>query len=171
VETTNEITIRAPVETVFALAAATEDWPRLLPHYRRVQRLRGDDRRKLVEMAARRDFYPVRWVAIQENFPYERRITFRHVRGITRGMDVEWRLTATPAGTHVRIWHQFHSNLPLVGEVFAREIVGRLFVSHIAGKTLRRIKAIAEQTSPVADAPSDPLPSNHCPGIPGEGGA
>ena len=147
-ETTNEIVIGAPVEAVFALAAATEEWPRLLPHYRWVRRLRGDDRRKLVEMAARRDFYPVRWVAIQENYPETRRITFRHVRGITRGMDVEWRLVETADGTHVRIWHEFHADIPLVGELFAHQIVGRLFVSNIAGKTLRHIKAIAEGANP-----------------------
>ena len=144
-ETTNEITIRAPAETVFELAAATERWPEILPHYRWVRRLRGDDRRKLVEMSAWRDFYPVRWVAVQENLPEERRITFRHVRGVSRGMRVEWRLTATPAGTHVRIWHEFHSNLPLIGEFFAHRIVGQLFVGNIAGKTLRRIKQLAER--------------------------
>ena len=144
-ETTNEITIGAPAETVFELAAATERWPEILPHYRWVRRLRGDDRRKLVEMAAWRDFYPVRWVAVQENLPEERRITFRHVRGVSRGMRVEWRLTETPAGTQVRIWHEFHSNLPLIGEFFAHRIVGQLFVGNIAGKTLRRIKQLAER--------------------------
>jgi uncharacterized membrane protein len=144
VETTSEITIRAPADAVFALAAATERWPRLLPHYRWVRRLRGDDRRKLVEMAAWRDIYPVRWVALQQNFPQQRRITFTHVRGISRGMEVEWRCTETPQGTHVRIWHRFDSDLPLVGEFFATYIVGRLFVSNIAGKTLRRLKVIAE---------------------------
>lgn len=145
-ETTNEILIDAPVERVFALAADTERWPRILPHYRSVRRLRGTDEQKLVEMAAWRDFYPVRWVAVQRSFPEEGRITFRHVRGISRGMEVEWRLTSTPAGTHVRIWHQFHSNLPLIGELFAHRIVGQLFVSNIAGKTLHRIKALAERT-------------------------
>jgi uncharacterized membrane protein len=149
-ETTNEITIRAPADAVFRLAAETERWPRILPHYRWVRRLRGDDQRKLVAMAAWRDLYPVRWVALQQNFPEERRITFRHVRGISRGMDVEWRLTETPAGTHVRIWHAFHSNLPLVGELFAHRIVGQLFVSSIAGKTLRRIKQLAEAARPEA---------------------
>ena len=149
-ETTNEITINAPVETVFALAADTERWPEILPHYRWVRRLRGDDRRKLVAMAAWRDIYPVRWVAIQQSFPDERRITFRHVGGISRGMKVEWRLTPTLEGTHVRIWHEYRSRLPLVGEFFARRIVGDLFVSNIAGKTLRRIKQIAEQPIHVA---------------------
>jgi len=114
-ETTSEIIIRAPAGAVFALAADTERWPRILPHYRSVRRLRGDGRRALVAMRAWRTLYPVSWVAVQENFPAEQRITFRHVRGISRGMDVEWRLTETADGTRVRIWHAFHSGLPLVG--------------------------------------------------------
>jgi ribosome-associated toxin RatA of RatAB toxin-antitoxin module len=143
-ETSTAIDIAAPPEVVYRLAAATEEWPRILPHYRWVKRLRGDDRRKVVEMAAWRDLYPVRWVAVQRNDPDRLRITFTHLRGPTRGMDVEWRLTPTPAGTHVVIWHQFESHLPLIGSFFARRIVGDLFIADIATKTLRRIKALAE---------------------------
>lgn len=147
-QTTNQIEIAAPPEAVFALAAATERWAEILPHYRRVRRLRGDDRTKVVEMAAVRDFgpvrWPVRWTAAQHNDPDALRITFKHMRGISRGMDVEWRLTRVPQGTHVRIWHEFNSNLPLVGGFFAHRIVGQLFVSNIAGKTLRRIRQLAE---------------------------
>jgi ribosome-associated toxin RatA of RatAB toxin-antitoxin module len=145
-ETTNEIFIRAAPDVVFDLAADTERWPRILPHYRWVRRLRGTDQHKIVEMAARRDFYPVRWVAEQRTLADERRITFRHVRGISRGMDVEWRLTPLDGGTHVAIRHQFESDIPLAGDFFARRIVGELFVSNIAGKTLRRIKELAEQS-------------------------
>ena len=150
-ETTNEITIRAPAEAVFALAAETERWPQILPHYRWVRRVRGDEQHKIVEMAAWRDIYPVRWTAEQRNLPEELRITFKHVRGISRGMDVEWRLTRTPDGTHVRIWHSFHSSLPLVGEFFAHRIVGQLFVGNIAGKTLKRIKHLAERNATAGD--------------------
>ncbi len=153
-ETVNEIFIRAPAERVFALATDTERWPRILPHYRSVRRLAGNDRHKIVAMAAWRDLYPVRWTAEQRSFPEELRITFTHVRGISRGMQVEWRLTPTPDGTHVRIWHEFRSDLPLIGEFFARRIVGQLFVSNIAGKTLRRIKAIAEGASLAVDRTS-----------------
>jgi hypothetical protein len=110
--------------------------------------VRGDDRNKVVEMAAVRDFglfrWPVRWTAQQRNDPDGLRITFRHVRGISRGMDVEWRLTRVPQGTHVRIWHEFNSGLPLIGGFFAHRIVGQLFVGNIAGKTLRRIRQLAE---------------------------
>jgi hypothetical protein len=149
-ETTNEILIHAPTSAVFALAADTERWPLILPHYRWVRRLRGTDDHKVVEMAARRDWYPVRWVAVQHNFPEENRITFRHVRGISRGMNVEWRLTSTADGTAVQIWHEFRSSIPIVGGIFARRIVGQLFVSNIAGKTLRQIKRLAERGGTVS---------------------
>jgi ribosome-associated toxin RatA of RatAB toxin-antitoxin module len=149
-ETTTSILINAPAAEVFSLAADTERWPIILPHYRRVRRLRGSDDYKVIEMAARRDFYPVRWVAVQHTFPEEHRITFRHVRGISRGMEVEWRLTQTPEGTRVRIWHEFHSSIPIVGEFFAHWIVGQLFVSNIAGKTLRHIKMLAERGGTVS---------------------
>lgn len=148
-ETSTEITVQAPAETVFALAAATEEWARILPHYHSVRRLRGDDEHKVVAMRAWRAFgparWPVRWTAVQRTFADDRRITFVHVRGISRGMAVEWRLTETPAGTHVRIWHDFHSHLPVIGRFFAHRIVGQLFVTNIATKTLRRIKHLAEQ--------------------------
>jgi hypothetical protein len=149
-ETTNEILIHASRETVFALASDTERWPLLLPHYRSVRRLRGTDDHKVVEMAARRDWFPVRWVAVQRNFPEENRITFRHVRGVSQGMNVEWRLTSTADGTAVQIWHEFRSPIPIVGEFFARRIVGQLFVSNIAGKTLRQIKRLAERGGTVS---------------------
>lgn len=147
-EMSNEIVIQAPAEVIFRLASETERWPEILPHYRWVRRIKGTDRHKLVEMAARRDFgplgYPVRWTAEQRNLPGERAILFKHVRGISRGMNVEWSMAEQADGTHVRIWHEFRSGLPLVGDVFAREIVGKLFVHAVAGRTLRRIKELAE---------------------------
>jgi ribosome-associated toxin RatA of RatAB toxin-antitoxin module len=149
-ETTNEILIHAPIGTVFALASDTERWPQILPHYRWVRRLGGTDDHKIIEMAARRDWFPVRWVAVQRNFPAENRITFRHVRGISRGMEVEWQLTSTASGTNARIWHKFHSSIPIVGGIFAQRVVGQLFVSNIAGKTLHQIQKLAERGGAVS---------------------
>ncbi len=46
-----DIRIAAPPDVVFALAAAVEDWPRILPHYRWVKRLADTGPRRVVEMA------------------------------------------------------------------------------------------------------------------------
>src|SRR5262252_6286788 len=108
-ETLSQIQVQAPPERVYALAAAVERWPELLPHYRWVRVLgqRGE-RERLVEMAARRDWIPVRWGAIQRLHPERQRIEFLHVRGLTRGMKVEWRIEPDgPGGSEVRIWHAF----------------------------------------------------------------
>jgi ribosome-associated toxin RatA of RatAB toxin-antitoxin module len=145
--TENEILIRAEAEKIYTLAAAVERWPQILPHYRWVRVLNDHGNRRLVEMAARRDRIPVRWRAEQRLFPDVPRITFHHVGGITKGMEVEWAFTPLDEGVvRVSILHDLPRLIgwPLVGEVAADRIVGPLFVSNIAGKTLRRIKELAE---------------------------
>src|SRR5215207_3140858 len=148
--------MRADPDVIFRLAAAVEAWPDILPHYRRVRVLRERGPRRLVEMAAHRDGFPVRWLAIQEQYPAERRITFRHVQGITRGMDVAWTLTPTDDGVQVEIWHAFSPPWPLIPDALIRLAIGELFVENIAGKTLRCIRELAEAQSRVATGPEAP---------------
>jgi ribosome-associated toxin RatA of RatAB toxin-antitoxin module len=147
--TKNEILIRAEAAKVYGLAAPVERWPEILPHYRWV-RILGDDGegRRLVEMAALRNFIPVRWRAEQLLFPNVPRIVFRHVGGVTKGMEVEWVFAPQGDGmVQVSIVHDLERGLarwPLVGGVVADGVVGPFFVSNIAGKTLGRIKELAE---------------------------
>ncbi len=147
-QTENRITIDAPAARIYDLAAHIERWPQILPHYRYVTLLRDEGATRLAEMAASRDGFPVKWVSIEELFPERHGIRFRHVRGITRGMDVEWIIEPAPhggAGMLVRIVHAFDPPWPRpLGPLVARYIVGGLFVHNIANKTLRRIKELAE---------------------------
>jgi ribosome-associated toxin RatA of RatAB toxin-antitoxin module len=145
--TENEIFIQADIADIYQLAAPVERWPEILPHYRWVHVLRDDGDRRLVEMAARRDRIPVRWRAEQRLFPEEPRITFRHVGGFTKGMEVQWVFGPTgQGGVRVAILHDLPRllGLPLVGDLAANRIVGPLFIKDIAGKTLRKIKELAE---------------------------
>lgn len=146
-EMTTRLLMRADRDTIFRLAAAVEDWPRILPHYRWVRLLGDEGQRRVVEMAARRDWIPVRWTAVQELYPDERRITFRHIRGVTRGMEVAWTLTPTDDGVLVQIWHAFSPRWTLVPDALVRLLIGHVFVEHIASRTLRRIKDLAENGS------------------------
>ena len=148
----NSVVVGATPDIIFRLVAAIERWPEILPHYRRVRVLEQRGQQKLVKMAAQRDGLPVSWTSIQEPRPAERRILFRHVGGITRGMAVEWRLEPLGDGrTHVSIGHDFTPGWPLIGGRVARLVIGELFVRNIAGKTLRRIKELAEAEQPTAD--------------------
>ena len=147
--TKNEILIRAGAAEVYGLAAPVERWPEILPHYRWVRVLEdGGEGRRVVEMAALRNFIPVRWRAEQLLFPEVPRIVFRHVGGVTKGMEVEWVFTPQDDGVvRVSILHDLEHGLarwPLVGGVVADGVVAPFFVSNIAGKTLGRIKELAE---------------------------
>ena len=144
-QTENHIDIRGPIDRVYELAAEVLRWPEILPHYRWVRLIAKDGRRRTVEMAAHRDGIPVKWTAVQELVPEERRILFTHIGGPTRGMAVEWTMEERPGGVvHVRIWHGFTHPWPIVGPFIGEYIVGRFFVHNIAGKTLATIKKIVE---------------------------
>jgi hypothetical protein len=147
--TTDSITIEAALSRVFGLAVEVERWPELLPHYRYVRKIASGDSGSAgrFAMGARRSRIPVRWTADQFLYSDYTCIRYHHVRGVTRGMDVEWRLTARGTKVDVTIIHALvpgHS-LPGVSGRAGRFLVGELFVRNIAQQTLRGIKAAAER--------------------------
>lgn len=140
------LAMAASPERIFALAADVERWPERLPHYRYVRRLPGAERE--FAMGARRGPIPVRWRAIQRPRPEDRVIEFVHTGGVTRGMQVAWRLAPRTDGsgvTDVSIEHELDLGWPLIGGWVARHIIGPQFVEAIAGRTLRTIKRLAER--------------------------
>ena len=149
--THNEIRMAATPSRCFQVAADVERWPEILSHYRWVRFHRRDGfGRGLVEMAARRMFgpvgYPVWWLSemwADESVPVVR---YRHVDGITRGMDVEWRFRADGVGTHVEIVHKWSSGprWPLVSGLAANRVIGPVFIHHVAGMTLAGVKRAVE---------------------------
>jgi ribosome-associated toxin RatA of RatAB toxin-antitoxin module len=141
--TENGIEIRGDVKRIFQIAAQVDKWPEILPHYRWVRVLQRKKRRTTVEMAARRGRIPVSWTAVQEVFPYER-ITYKHIKGFTTGMDVTWSFKPVQGRVEVVITHDFSLAWPLVGGFVSKYIVGALFVKPIASRTLYHIKQTAE---------------------------
>jgi len=141
--------MRAPLERVFAAASAVDRWPAILPHYRWVRPLGGG----LVEMAAWRPFgggilnYPTWWVSEMTVDRAAGEIRYRHIRGITRGMDVVWRLTQRDGGTEAEIVHTWSGpRWPLVGALAADLVIGPVFIHAIAARTLAGIKRAVEET-------------------------
>lgn len=159
--TVDERVIHAPARVCFQVAADVERWPEILPHYRWVrfhQRLpRGGG---LVEMAAWRPFlgpvrYPTWWVSRMEVDPQRPLVSYRHVDGITRRMDVSWEFHTLPvppedgfARTRVRITHVWAGPpWPAIGRLAARLVIGPLFISAIASRTLAGVAAEAERVA------------------------
>lgn len=155
--TVDELLFHAPLERVFSLAADVERWPQHLPHYRFVRFLESRrDGGGLVEMSANRPFGPLHWptwwtslMSVQApGSDLRPSIRFRHVRGITTGMDVEWTFGPASGGTFVRIVHVWNGpGWPLIGLFAARRVIGPVFVHGIASRTLAGLARAAERTS------------------------
>jgi ribosome-associated toxin RatA of RatAB toxin-antitoxin module len=147
----DRVHVRAAPGRVFALASTVERWPEILPHYRWVRRLEGN----LVEMAAWRPFgllkYPTWWVSEMTVDRAAGQIRYRHVRGITRGMDVVWQIAERDGGggVAVEVVHIWDGpRWPLVGPLAADLVIGPVFIHGIASRTLVGIKRAAETGEP-----------------------
>jgi len=145
--TRNTVDVAAPPHAVYALAAATERWPAILPHYRYVRVLDDRGATRVVAMGAWQDVFPIRWVAEQTNDAQTPHIAFHHVRGWTRGMDVEWIFEPTAAGTRVTIEHRLRFRFPVAAAWLGKHLVGDYFIHGVAAKTLARVKALAEASA------------------------
>ncbi len=166
--TVDEHVMRAPPDVCFGVAADVEAWPRILPHYRwvRFHEKRAFGRGR-VEMAAWRDFaagnllrWPTWWVSDMRAEPTEPAVYYRHVEGITRGMDVKWEFLPAGAATLVRIVHEWSGpGWPLLGQVAAAGVIGPGFVSAIARRTLAGVAAEAERRALDPVRPHEPQPA------------
>jgi ribosome-associated toxin RatA of RatAB toxin-antitoxin module len=141
------IWIDASPDAVFPLVANLERWPQHLSHYRYVRILAHGPEGTHAAMSARRGPIPVFWEAVQTPDPARGTVRFRHVRGITRGMDVLWTLTPEGGGTRASITHDLDLKWPLVGPFLAERVIARQFIEPIAGRTLARFKAVAEASA------------------------
>jgi len=151
VKTEIAIDVAAVPRVVFDLAQDIERWPELLPHYRYVTVQSLKDGRILARMSARRPVgpvgVPVAWRSeyrSDDADPSDLRLHFLHRAGVTRGMRVTWRIRPSSGGSRVTIEHDFVRPLPLLGPDFIPQVVDRLFVRPIAGRTLATFKQLAE---------------------------
>ncbi len=154
--TIDRLRMRAPAERVLAAAADVERWPELLPHYRWVRMLERRTDGGLVEMAAWRPFgvldYPTWWVSEMRVDRATPAVHYRHVRGITTGMDVVWRIEQRGQETEVTIVHQWSGpGWPLIGGLAAEWVIGPVFIRGIESRTLVGIGRYVEAAVPAAE--------------------
>jgi Polyketide cyclase / dehydrase and lipid transport. len=150
--TRNEITINCDKNTAFQYARQVEQWPVLLPHYRAVRFEQGSsDQGGLVLMKAVRPFkpfkWPVWWVSEMNVDEQSCSVYYKHVRGVTTGMEVEWLIESIGHGNQVQVkviiihrWLQ-----PPFGRRLASDMIGEVFVYAIADRTLQGLKEQIEQ--------------------------
>lgn len=146
--------VRAPIEPIFTLARDVERWPAHLPHYRYVRFRDRGPAGGTVEMAAHRPFgggalnWPTWWLSLMEIDEQRPAIRFRHIGGITTGMDVEWSFTPDADGTQVKIVHAWDGPAwPVIGGVAATQVIGPVFIHGIASRTLAGLARAAESAA------------------------
>jgi ribosome-associated toxin RatA of RatAB toxin-antitoxin module len=150
--TVDQMRVAAPIDRVFEAARDVERWPEILSHYRYVRMLTRRDDGGVVEMSANRPFGPLNWPTwwTSEMWvdPQRKEVRYTHVRGITRGMDVVWRLVPEDVGTHVTIVHEWAGpEWPLLRWPAANWVIGPVFVHGIASRTLAGLARSVETTS------------------------
>lgn len=149
--TVDEAHTTAAPAAVWPHASEVERWPDILPHYRWVRRRSGAQGGDgVVEMAAWRHFGPIGWPTwwksdmwVDEN---RHEVRYRHIGGITAGMDVLWTITPDGhGGSDVRIVHEWTGpGWPLIGRFAAEVVIGPVFVHAIATRTLAGVVRAAE---------------------------
>jgi len=160
------IEVGAPPELVFRLARDVERWVLLLPHYSRSRLVRDEgEGRLVVDFIARRPLVgvlglglPVAWRARTWSEPDALRLRFVHVAGVTRGMDVTWRIEPAAPGSRVTIDHLFRPRAPGLAA-----FVDGFFTRPIAGRTLATFKSLAETLAagaPLAVESGEPSTTN-----------
>lgn len=160
--TVDRLLWRAPLDVAFDVASDVERWPERLPHYRyvRFRERRADG--GVVAMSANRPFgpldWPTFWVSEMWIEPARHAVRYRHVGGITTGMDVEWTLVPTPEGIDVTIVHEWDGpRWPLIRRPAAEWVIGPVFVHGIASRTIAGLGRWAE-------ARADRRPGGHAAG-------
>ena len=143
-QTVDRRRMQAPADLVFNAARDVERWPELLSHYRWVTIRERRPGSCIVEMAAYRPFgplnYPTWWVSEMWVDREALEVRYRHVAGITRGMDVVWRVVPDGPATDVTIVHDWNGPpWPLIGNWAADHVIGPVFIHGIASRTLAGI--------------------------------
>lgn len=144
--TENSIRIRGTKDDVLRWVSRVEKWPDFFPHYRWVRVHEQGSESLVATMAAKHLGLPLRWTSVLEckggSWP-EPLATFRHIRGVTRGMEVAWLVKPLEEGV-VEVSIQHVLKWPRGGRWIAQRIVGDVFVKGVASKTLGLVKRYVE---------------------------
>jgi len=139
---TNEIIIRATPEKIFSTVSHLGNWPVILPHYRWIQPLPDGS----VRMAAHRGSIPIRWTSHFHADPEKKELYFEHLKALTRGMKVRWRIEPVNSSeSRVVIEHDLSEVRRRLGGFVCEKIIGKFFIDHVARRTLANFKRHLEK--------------------------
>ena len=78
--------------------------------------------------------------------PERQEVHYRHIKGVTRGMNVVWQVKPVGKGTHINLIHEWSGPAwPLIGRAAAKLVILPVFVHGIAALTLAGVSREAER--------------------------
>ena len=145
---TNDITIRAPLYKIFAVASNLPRWPEFLPHYRYNRYISQTPSGGIVRMSCVHSRITITWTSEYRIDTENRQLHFHHRKSTlnaTRGMKVVWDFEEQIGGyVRVTISHNLGMKRLMIGPALARWVAGRFFIQDIAAKTLAGVKRKVE---------------------------
>lgn len=148
--TIDEGRARVSVAAMFDIVRDVEQWPTHLAHYNWVRMTETDALGGgIVEMSANRPFgalnWPTFWRSLMEVDHERPAVRFRHIGGVTTGMDVDWTFSPSADGTFIELVHAWNGpRWPLIGGMAATAVIGPVFVHGIASRTMTGLVKAAE---------------------------
>lgn len=140
----HEITIRAPLQKVFAAASDVVRWPEFLPHYRFNRFLSHKASGGVVKMSCGRSGVVATWVTEYRIDPQAQQLHFHHLKSTlnaTRGMKVRWDFEELDDhSTHLSIHFEMQRKLPLIAPTATDWLLGKYFFQYVATQTLAGFK-------------------------------
>jgi ribosome-associated toxin RatA of RatAB toxin-antitoxin module len=142
-KTQNKITVIGSFEEVYGLVEAVGSWPEIVEDVGDVKVLGMEARKKIVEVSTRGGVLPFKMTSVQESLPAERRLLFSHIKGVMKGVEVEWTFDEARLKKKglvlVNVTHDFKNISP------ARAyILNRFFIQKRTETMLLRLKEVVE---------------------------
>jgi coenzyme Q-binding protein COQ10 len=117
-EVSSSIVIRAPLDTVYAMARRVEDFPQFMPDLESVTVLeRNDEVPTLTEWVGTVEGRRIRWVEEDRWDDAAHRCRFRQREGDFDRYEGTWEFTADGTSTRTTISLEFEFGIPLIGRL------------------------------------------------------
>jgi ribosome-associated toxin RatA of RatAB toxin-antitoxin module len=142
-KTSNRITVVGSIDEAYGLVEDVSRWPAIDQAVGDVKILRIDGRAKMVELSTRGGSLPVKITCVQLADPVERRVIFRYVDGLMKGVVSEWTFSEVKLNHKGLVQVSVTNDFSGVSAMRAY-IVNRLFSNKRTEMLLERLKEIVE---------------------------
>jgi ribosome-associated toxin RatA of RatAB toxin-antitoxin module len=138
--TETSLFIKSPMAEAYTVASDLKEWPKFLSHYCENRFLSSMPWGGIVKMHCKRTGLDLKWISVFIIDAENQQLRFEHLSYLTRGMNVVWQFEDAPGGVRITISHDLESRIPVIGNIFADQVVGNFVINYIAPLTLEGLR-------------------------------